>query len=152
MPSLIQGTTRAAILAETVTALTGVVPVGSIYTSRSDVLAPAECPAITLTMDRESDALQLDGQTGLCRPYLDRSCDLVIGCHVSSSADTTTDTALNTLVEATRAALFGSLTWLAAANQITASVADYYVGSGEGGEYTAAARLTVSITYSVQYG
>ena len=152
MPNLIQGTTRAAILAETVTALTGVVPVGSIYTSRSDVLAPAECPAITLTMDRESDALQLDGQTGLCRPYLDRSCDLVIGCHVSSSADTTTDAALNTLVEATRAALFGSLTWLAAANQITASIADYYVGSGEGGEYTAAARLTVSITYSVQYG
>lgn len=154
MAALLQGTTRAAILSDTKSRLIAASTAAgsSVYVSRSDVLDPADLPAITLTMDRETDALQLDGQTGLCTPYLDRSCDLIVGCHVTSSTDATTDTALNTLTEQVRAALLGDMAWVDGVDQITSVQTDYYVGTGEGGAYTAAARLTFGLSYSVQYG
>lgn len=154
MPALLTGTTRSAILSDTASRIVSAsTSAGSrVYVSRSDVLDTADLPAVTLTLDRESDAVQIDGQTGLCTPYLDRSCDLIIGCHVTSTTDALVDTALNTLVEDVRAALLGDVAWAAGVYQIGSVATEYYIGTGEGGAHTGAAKITFGLSYSVQYG
>tara|TARA_R110002126_G_scaffold188924_3_gene337261 strand:+ start:1825 stop:2283 length:459 start_codon:yes stop_codon:yes gene_type:complete len=147
-------TTRASILTETQsTLIAAATAAGSrVYIARSDVFATVELPAIALDIDRETETIQIDGQAGLCSPYMDRSSDLQLMLFAKGATDALADTARDALVEAVRVALLGDVTWLTTVHAVTAVDVQYVIGDGDGQAFLAGAKMTIGLSYSHDYG